>query len=80
MYFHVATGAQCIYWMTHLPGKANPLPILAEKGILQMIIVLFFQIVGGLGGAAFITKVFWPQGFVPFHQTLAVGQVIIEIP
>lgn len=74
VYFHVATGAQVIYWMTHLPGKANPLPILANHGVVTMVIVFMFQIIGGLAGASFISKVFWRQGFIPFHQGIVTGQ------
>lgn len=74
VYFHFATAAQVIFWMTHLPGAANPLPILENYGIVTMMIVFIFQIVGGLAGASFIAKVFWPQGFIPFHQTITTGQ------
>jgi len=75
VYFHVATGAQVIYWMTHLPGRANPLPILASHGVVTMVIVFIFQIIGGLAGASFISKIFWKQGFIPFHQGIVTGQV-----
>jgi len=69
-YFHVATAAQCIYWSTFLPGRANPCPIIAEHGILMTCFVFPFQILGGLSGAIFMKKYFWPLGMTLFHSTI----------
>lgn len=69
-YFHVATAAQCIYWSTFLPGRANPCPIIADHGIVMTMAVFPFQILGGLSGAIFMKKYFWPLGMTLFHSTI----------
>ena len=61
-YFHVATAAQTIYFMTYAIGAMNPLGILAKYGILDMVLIFPFQILGGLAGASFMSKMFWKQG------------------
>lgn len=71
IYFHIATGFQCIYWSTHMPGSANPLPILGKHGVMTMMIVFPFQIVGGVAGKWFMGNVFWKQGLSSLHLTLS---------
>ena len=61
---------KCIYWSTFLPGRANPCPIIAEHGILMTCFVFPFQILGGLSGAIFMKKYFWPLGMTLFHSTI----------
>lgn len=72
-YFHVATAAQVIYFTYFMPGKANPLPILGEHGIMTMLVVFPFQILGALGGGAFMSQIYWKIGFLPFHSTITTG-------
>lgn len=72
-YFHVATAAQTIYFMTYAIGAMNPLGILAKYGIFDMVLIFPFQILGGLAGASFMSKIFWKQGFTQFHTTLGGG-------
>merc|ERR1719223_813070 len=73
-YFHFATAAQVIYFTHFMPGKANPLPILAEHGIATMLAVFPFQIAGALGGARFMQEIYWKIGFLPFHSTISSGK------
>ncbi|CAG5104487.1 Oidioi.mRNA.OKI2018_I69.chr1.g1277.t2.cds [Oikopleura dioica] len=73
-YFHFATAAQVIYFTHFMPGKANPLPILAEHGLAKMLLVFPFQILGALGGARFMQEVYWKIGFLPFHSTISSGK------
>ena len=58
----MATAAQTIYFMTYAIGAMNPLGILAKYGILDMVLIFPFQILGGLAGASFMSKIFWKQG------------------
>ena len=63
-YFHFATAAQTIYFMTYAIGAMNPLGILSTRGLLDMVLIFPFQIIGGLAGSSFMSKVFWKQGFL----------------
>ena len=67
---HIFEHQKCIYWSTFLPGRANPCPIVAEHGILMTCFVFPFQILGGLSGAIFMKKYFWPLGMTLFHSTI----------
>ena len=67
---HIFEPQKCIYWSTFLPGRANPCPIISEHGILMTCFVFPFQILGGLSGAIFMKKYFWPLGMTLFHSTI----------
>ena len=63
-----------------MPGRANPCPIIADHGIVMTMAVFPFQILGGLSGAIFMKKYFWPLGMTLFHSTINanVSKIFIE--
>jgi len=73
-YFHIATAAQYIFFVTFAIGASNPLGLIRPHGILTAMAIFPFQIMGGLAGARFMREVYWPLGMTQFHSTLTANQ------